>query len=111
MMTPQDVAEEQRHLRRMRVVSLLEGSTLLLLVLVAVPLKHLAGLPVATAIMGPVHGLAFLLYVWMLLQTVSGGGWSRAETFRLVMAAFIPFGAFLNERALARRQAALAATA
>ncbi|MBO9195924.1 DUF3817 domain-containing protein [Rhizobium sp. 16-449-1b] len=95
----------------MRAVSLLEGGTLLLLVLVAVPLKHLAGYPLATRIMGPVHGLAFLLYFWMLIQTVSGGGWTRSETLRMTVAAFIPFGAFLNERALARRQAALASAA
>jgi hypothetical protein len=46
----------------------------------------------------------------MLIQTVSMGGWSRGETARMVLAAFIPFGAFLNERALARRQSALAAS-
>ncbi len=106
-MTPRERAEERAQLRRMRTVSLLEGSTLLLLVLVAVPLKHLAGYPVATAVMGPIHGMAFLVYVWMLIQTVSGGGWSRSETARMVAAAFIPFGAFVNERTLARRQAAL----
>ena len=82
----------------------------LLLVGVAVPLKHLAGYPVATRLVGPVHGIAFVLYVWMLIQTVSMGGWSRGETARMVLAAFIPFGAFLNERALARRQSALAAS-
>lgn len=102
---------EQDQLRRMRLVSLLEGTTLLLLVLVAVPLKHLAGFAVATTIMGPIHGLAFLLYVWMLIESVAGGGWSRAEALRMVAVAFIPFGAFVNERALARRQAALAGSA
>lgn len=107
-MMPQDITEEHRQLTRMRVASLLEGTTLLLLVFVAVPLKYLADLPMSTRIMGPVHGLAFLLYVWMLIQTVSGGGWSRKETVRMVVSAFIPFGAFLNERAVARRQAALA---
>jgi len=106
-MSPQERAEELTQLRRMRAVSLLEGSTLLLLLLVAVPLKHLAGASVATHIMGPIHGLAFLAYLWMLIQTVSGGGWSRSETTRLVVAALIPFGAFVNERALARRQAML----
>ncbi|MFC5760709.1 DUF3817 domain-containing protein [Rhizobium sp. GCM10022189] len=100
--------EELSQLRRMRAVSLLEGTTLLLLVGVAVPLKHLAGYPIATRLIGPVHGIAFVLYVWMLIQTVSMGGWSRGETARMVLAAFIPFGAFLNERALARRQSALA---
>jgi integral membrane protein len=107
-MTPQERAEELSQLRRMRAVSLLEGSTLLLLLLVAVPLKHLAGVSAATHVMGPIHGFAFLAYLWMLLQTVSGGGWSRSDTTRLVVAALVPFGAFVNERALARRQAILA---
>jgi integral membrane protein len=109
-MAPQQRAEALSQLRRMRTVSLIEGSTLLLLVLVAVPLKHVAGLPVATRIMGPVHGLAFLAYGWMLIRTVAGGGWSRADIARLALAALIPFGAFINERALARRQAMLAAS-
>ena len=100
--------EELSQLRRMRAVSLLEGTTLLLLLGVAVPLKHLAGIPVATSIMGPIHGIAFILYVWMLVQTVSMGGWTLAAATRMVLAAFIPFGAFVNERALARRQASLA---
>lgn len=106
-MTSQEQAELRNQLRWMRVVSLLEGSTLVVLLLVAVPLKHLAGFPIATAIIGPIHGMAFLLYVWMLIQTVSGGRWSRSEIVRTMAAAFIPFGAFVNERALARRQAAL----
>ena len=100
--------EELSQLRRMRAVSLLEGTTLLLLLCVAVPLKHLAGLPVATAIMGPIHGIAFILYIWMLVQTIAMGGWTGTAAARMVRAAFIPFGAFVNERALARRQASLA---
>ena len=103
-------SEELSQLRRMRAVSLLEGTTLLLLLGVAVPLKHLAGIPIATSIMGPIHGIAFVLYVWMLTQTVSGGGWTRTAAAQMVLAAFIPFGAFVNERALARRQASLSTT-
>lgn len=109
-MTLQERAGELAQLRRMRLVSLIEGSTLLLLLFVAVPLKHLASLAVAVHIMGPIHGVAFVAYVWMLIQTVSGGGWSSSDTIRLVIAALIPFGAFVNERALARRQAMLGAS-
>jgi hypothetical protein len=36
------------------------------------------------------------------------GGWTGTAAARMVLAAFIPFGAFVNERALARRQASLA---
>jgi integral membrane protein len=100
--------DERNQLRRMRLVSLLEGATLVALLFVAVPLKHVAGHPAATSIVGPIHGMAFLLYVWMLIQTVSGADWSRAEIARAVIVAFIPFGAFANERFLRRKELALA---
>ena len=110
-MTREERDEDLAQLRWMRRVSLLEGGTLLLLVLVGMPLKHLAGLPQATAVIGPVHGMAFLLYVWMLIRTVSGGGWRRADTLRMAAAAFIPLGVFLTGSVLERRRAALAASA
>jgi integral membrane protein len=106
-MLAQDTSEELTALRRLRVVSMLEGTTLLALVLVAVPLKHMAGLPVATKIMGPIHGLAFVAYVWMLMNNLAGSDWSRRERMQMMIAAMIPCGAYMNERMLARRQAML----
>jgi integral membrane protein len=108
MMLGQDRSAERLQLRRMRLVSLAEGSTLIVLIFIAVPLKHLAGYPLATAIMGPIHGTAFVVYIWMLIQTVVSGEWSRAEILRLAIAAIIPFGAFFNERVLKEKDAALA---
>lgn len=108
MTTPERRSDEINQLGRTQAVSLLEGTTLVLLVFVAVPLKHFAGLPQATRVMGAVHGLAFLFYVWVLIQTAASCRWSRLETARMLAAALVPFGAFLNERALARRRAALA---
>jgi integral membrane protein len=110
-MIRQDRSAERLQLRRMRQVSLMEGATLVVLIFIAVPLKHLAGYPLATAIMGPIHGTAFVVYVWMLIQTVVSGEWSRAEILRLVVAAIVPFGAFINERVLKEKDAALAALA
>jgi integral membrane protein len=94
---------EQRQLRRLQHASILEASTLVVLLFVAVPLKHMAGLPVATAIVGPLHGLAFLFYLWTVLETTMGGGWTHAEIARLVLAAFIPFGGFTNIAFLQRK--------
>jgi integral membrane protein len=111
MMIQQDRSAERLQLRRMRQVSLVEGATLIVLIFIAVPLKHLGGYPVATATMGPIHGIAFVVYVWMLIQTVVSGEWSRAEILRLAIAAIVPFGAFFNERVLREKDAALAALA
>jgi integral membrane protein len=95
-------------LRRMRLASVLEASTLATLVFVAVPLKHLGGFPQAVSIMGPVHGLAFLFYVWMLIQSHFQIGWSGREWLRMLLCAFIPLAGFVNERLIKRRQDALA---
>lgn len=95
----------------MRLVSLLEGTTLVVLVFIAVPLKHLGGYPQATAVIGPIHGMTFLLYVWTAFQTVSMGGWSAGETSRLLIVAVIPFGGLLNAGALRRKEYELTARA
>lgn len=93
-----------QHIRRMRLASLIEASTLAALVFIAVPLKHLYGLPQATAIMGPVHGLAFVFYIWMLLQTAAGSNWPRSTIMRMVVCAMIPLAGFVNERLLWREE-------
>ena len=100
--------EDRAQLRKMRYISLFEASTLLLLLGIAMPLKYLGGNAGMVSVIGPIHGLAFLLYCRMLVQTLSVGNWTRAERLRMVLAPIIPFGAFLNERLLARRLASLA---
>ena len=87
---------EREQIRRLEVASMIEASTLILLVFVAVPLKHLAAMPAAVSIVGPVHGLMFLAYTWTVLETVAGGTWRARDALRLFLVAFIPFGGFLN---------------
>lgn len=82
-------------LRVLRIASLTEGATLLLLLLVAVPLKRMADLPMAVSIVGPLHGAAFLVYSTLVLQALFTRLISTAEAARLVVAAFIPFGAWM----------------
>ncbi len=65
---------ELSQLRRLEFASLIEGSTLVILVFVAVPLRHLAGWRGATAAMGRVHGLAFLIYLWTWRNRAAGLG-------------------------------------
>lgn len=84
------------HLRRLRIAALIEGATLLILVCVAVPLKHFANVPVVVSVMGPLHGMAFLVYLWMVFSAVSGQSWTWREVARLLIGALIPFGALLN---------------
>ena len=107
MSAPSD--DDRRQRGRMRIASILEASTLAILVFVAVPLKHAFGMPQVVSVMGPIHGLAFLFYIWMLIQSHFQIGWSGREWVRMILCAFIPLAGFVNERLLKHRQDALAA--
>jgi integral membrane protein len=91
---------------RLRLAGLVEGTTLLLLIGVAVPLKRLAGWPEAVSLLGPVHGLAFLLYLYALAEAASAGAWPRRDIARAALACLVPLGTFLNDRWLRWRHPA-----
>jgi integral membrane protein len=90
-------------MRRLRLASWAEGATLLLLLLVAVPLKRLAGWPEAVSLMGPLHGAAFLLYSLMVFHQAVQGRLTGRETLMLFGAALVPLGFLLVGKVFARR--------
>ena len=81
----------------------LEAVTLLALFGLAMPLKYWAGVEQATSIMGPLHGLAFMVFVWFVIRSWAEGIISPGGTARLLVGAFLPFAGFVNERWLARQ--------
>jgi integral membrane protein len=101
-------ADERRNaeltgLRQLELASLAEAATLAVLVLVAVPLKHLGGWDLGVRVIGPLHGFAFASYLWNVWQTAAGGRWRAAEVVRLVVCALVPLGGFLNWPWLVRK--------
>lgn len=98
---------EVAQLRRLKFGSFVEGTTLVLLLGIAVPLKHLCGWPTGVRVMGPVYGLVFCAYLWFVVQTVTGGDWRAHEVVRLLLSAFIPFGAFFNRALLSRKMVSI----
>ena len=82
------------------------GAVLVLLVLVAMPLKYLADQPVLVEVIGPPHGLLYLVYlaaVIDLARHVRLTGWQLAA---MVTAGLIPFLTFVVERRIDRIAAA-----
>lgn len=86
----------------LRLAGFAEGATLLCLLLIAVPLKHVWGLSEAVSLLGPTHGLTFVLYFVAAINAVSSGGWPSRIVGRIVVAALFPFGTFANDRLLKR---------
>ncbi|MBO0930626.1 DUF3817 domain-containing protein [Fibrella aquatilis] len=92
---------------RLRVVGITEGVSLLILVLVGVPLKHMANYPNVVQLMGPIHGLLFVLYVLTIIQAKTEYDWPLGKTLLAILASFIPGGTFYADYTIFRHLRAL----
>lgn len=89
------------HSSRIRFLAAIEACTLVALVFVAVPLQIVFKHPELARILGPIHGVAFLLYVWTVASQAAGGELSSAQAKKLGLLACIPFGGFFSLRLIA----------
>lgn len=80
---------------RLRLVALLEGLSLIVLVFVGVPLKYMFNNPIGSEVVGPIHGVLFILYVIFTFNVASEYKWKFFKTtWKVLIASFIPFGTF-----------------
>jgi len=98
---------ELKIIRQLRHIGLIEGTSTLLLFLVAMPLKYAADMPMAVSIVGMIHGLLFTLYVITLIRAAVALKRSFGWSAKVLIAAIIPFGPFVIERDLRREEAEL----
>jgi integral membrane protein len=89
---------------RLRIISLVEGLSYLILLGIAMPLKYLAGQPEAVSVVGAVHGVLTILFVLAVLHVMMAHRWPVLHALAALVASVIPFGAFVLDRWL-RRQA------
>ena len=95
-------------LARLRLLGLLEGSSFLLLLGVAMPLKYLAGMPQMVRVVGALHGALFVLFVGAVLRVAIEQRWPVRAVLEALAAAVLPFGPFVLDARL-RRSAPAAA--
>ena len=95
----------QSHVGRVRLIGLTEGVSFLLLMGVAMPLKYLAGQPLAVKYLGWTHGLLFIVLCMAIFQAWAGGALSFRRSLLAFFAALVPFGPFLIDRRLAENEA------
>lgn len=84
---------------QLRWLGLLEGSSLILLMFVAAPLKRFADWPTGVQVIGPIHGVLFLLFVMSAIHVSIEQKWSfKTTTWKVLIACMIPFGTFYVDR-------------
>ena len=82
-----------------RAVAYIEAVTYLLLLAAAFVKRVLDGGD-AVAVLGPIHGVAFLVYLYLVLRIRAGQGWGLGRTVVVILASAVPFGGFWAGRHL-----------
>ena len=91
-------------LGRLRLCGLAEGASFVVLLGVAMPLKYLAGIPLAVRIVGAVHGALFVLLVILIVRAVAEMDFPWSKAAKVFFAALVPFGPFLIDGWLRREE-------
>ncbi len=100
---PQQALALRGRLARFRVISYVVGGFLLVLALVAMPLKYLGDNDAAVAVVGPVHGFLYMVYLVVSADLALRARWSLRGTVLVLLAGTIPFMSFYAERVVTRR--------
>lgn len=88
---------------RYRVMAYTVGVMLLVLVLVGVPLQYGAGLGQVDAVVGPIHGFLYVVYLVTAFDLARRARFSLAQMVAMLAAGLLPFLAFVIERSVVRR--------
>lgn len=90
--------------KRFRIISLTEGTSMLVLVFIAMPLKWIFELPDMVTYVGWIHGILFIVYVLVLFPTSRKLRWSFQNALFGLIASVLPFGPFLFDRKLRKQE-------
>ena len=90
-------------LTRYRVMAYVVGVMLLLLVLVAMPLKYLADEPGPVSVIGTTHGFLYAVYLLAAFDLALRARWSMWGTLGVLLAGTVPFLSFYVERKVTHR--------
>jgi integral membrane protein len=87
---------------RYRAMAYIVGAGLVVLVFVGMPLKYWAGVRTVVAVVGPVHGVLYLVYLVAVLDLARVRRLPVLQVLMMVGAGLLPFLAFYVERRTTR---------
>lgn len=93
-------------LQRYRVMANVVGVLLILLIVVAVPLKYLADMPTPVTVLGTSHGWLYFLFFLSAVDLALRAKWSLKGAVVALVAGTVPFLSFVAERTVTRKMRA-----
>ena len=85
-------------LKKFRLINKIEGYSFIILLFIAMPLKYSFGFPIATKIMGMIHGLLFMMFVYQLIESMKAVPFNKKEALIYFILSLIPFGSFYTDK-------------
>ncbi|MAP99256.1 MAG: hypothetical protein CMC51_00320 [Flavobacteriaceae bacterium] len=85
-------------LRLFRWTAFVEGSSYILLIFIAVPIKYIFSDPAYVKILGMPHGILFILYIILSILCKLKYSWDNKKFFIISIASLIPFGTFYVDK-------------
>ena len=95
-------SKQIKQINQFRWISVTEGISFLVLLLIAMPLKYILGLPLAVKYIGWAHGILFMMYVLQLFYLTTTLKWKFHRLFIYFIAALVPIVPFFIDRNLRR---------
>ena len=81
----------------------------LILLLIAMPLKYMYGMPLAVKLTGSIHGLLFVAYVGLAYYAKEVYQWSIKKFLQAFIAAWLPLGTFYFDSELKKEEQRISA--
>lgn len=88
----------QNQVRIFKWISIFEGISFLVLLLIAMPLKYIWNAPEMVQIVGMAHGLLFVVYILGALLLFKPLGWNLKTLMIVCLSSVLPLGPFYVEK-------------
>jgi integral membrane protein len=85
-------------LKFFKLIALLEGTSLILLLGFAMPMKYLFQEPIFVKTIGMAHGLLFIAYLILAIMQKIASNWSLKTLAIVSIASVLPFGTFYVDK-------------
>ena len=81
-------------------INTIEGTSYLILIFIAMPLKYILHYDIATKIVGMIHGILFVIFILLLLFSIQKYKFDLKLSIIFFIASLIPFGTIYNNKKL-----------
>ncbi|SDS53042.1 integral membrane protein [Gillisia sp. Hel1_33_143] len=88
----------QHQIKIFKIISILEGLSFLILLLIAMPLKYIYHMDIYVRVVGMAHGVLFITYILGALLLFKQLNWKLKTLSIIILCSVIPLGPFYIEK-------------